>query len=259
MTRASKSTHAPSKRPIGAAKPNPRYKSDVFEALHRSATALHGVGAIDAQTMRNFDISRIEPPAVWSKTKIRLLRQRYSMSQPILAAYLNSTPPAPSRSGKAAQNGPRILPRGSCRFLTNTDRRYCGSTSDLRSRSASHTRRSGKSPNELRSAAAACHRMRPASATSKAALRGAADSSNAGLESGGRLAPGAGAVAAVPRCGRGGAPTVPSRARRTHAGPAAPARPRQDGHADTRTRGHASVRPPRGRRNTHGARRVRRA
>ena len=92
MTQARKSTQAPVKRPIGAVKSTPRYKREVFEALHRSATARHGVGAIDAQTMHNFDMSCIEPPAVWSKTKIRLLRQRYSMSQPIFAAYLNSTP-----------------------------------------------------------------------------------------------------------------------------------------------------------------------
>lgn len=111
MTRASKSTHAPSQRPIGAAKPNPRYKSDVFEALHRSATALHGVGAIDAQTMRNFDISCIEPPAVWSKTKIRLLRQRYRMSQPIFAAYLNSTPSTVAQWESGAKRPSNIAAR----------------------------------------------------------------------------------------------------------------------------------------------------
>ena len=69
-----------------------RYKSAVFEALHRSATALHEVGAMDPQTMRNFDIACIEPPTDWDKKKIQRLRQRFSMSQPVFAAYLNSTP-----------------------------------------------------------------------------------------------------------------------------------------------------------------------
>ena len=69
-----------------------RYKNPVSEALHRSATALHTVGALDAQTLRNFDISCIEPPAAWDKKKIQRLRHRFQMSQPVFAAYLNSTP-----------------------------------------------------------------------------------------------------------------------------------------------------------------------
>jgi len=75
-----------------AKKSSRRYKSMVFEALHRSASALHDVGALDPQTMRNFDIACIEPPADWDKKKIQRLRHRFSMSQPVFAAYLNSTP-----------------------------------------------------------------------------------------------------------------------------------------------------------------------
>src|SRR5262245_54808883 len=60
----------------------PRYKNDAFEALRRSASALHEVGAMDVQTMRNFDAACIESPGVWSKKKIQLLRQRFGMSQP---------------------------------------------------------------------------------------------------------------------------------------------------------------------------------
>ena len=33
----------------------PRFKSDLFEAIHASATALYKVGAIDRATMREFD------------------------------------------------------------------------------------------------------------------------------------------------------------------------------------------------------------
>ncbi len=69
-----------------------RYKDDVSEALHRSASALHGVGALDPQTMRNFDLACIEAPAAWDKQKIQRLRHRFHMSQPVFAAYLNSTP-----------------------------------------------------------------------------------------------------------------------------------------------------------------------
>jgi putative transcriptional regulator len=90
------------KLPKSAAKASPsrataktavrRYKSAVFEAVHRSAAALHEVGAMDPQTMRNFDIACIEAPVDWDKKKIQRLRQRFSMSQPVFAAYLNSTP-----------------------------------------------------------------------------------------------------------------------------------------------------------------------
>lgn len=68
------------------------YKSDVFEALHRSASALNRVGAMDSQTLRNFDVACIAKPPTWSKSKIQRLRMKNRMSQPVFAAYLNSTP-----------------------------------------------------------------------------------------------------------------------------------------------------------------------
>ncbi len=69
-----------------------KYRNEVFEALHRSASARHRVGAMDAQTMRNFDVACIEKPATSSKRKIQVLRKRNKMSRPVFAAYLNSTP-----------------------------------------------------------------------------------------------------------------------------------------------------------------------
>ena len=42
--------------------------------------------------MRTFDVTCIEPPGVWTKTRVRALRERHNMSQPVFAAYLNSTP-----------------------------------------------------------------------------------------------------------------------------------------------------------------------
>lgn len=70
----------------------PKYKGEISEALHRSATALHRVGALDTQTMRDFDVSCIEAPANWHKARVRQLRRRLQMSQPVFAAHLNSTP-----------------------------------------------------------------------------------------------------------------------------------------------------------------------
>lgn len=92
MTTTRKSATVATKTPRAAAKPSRGYKDNVSEALHRSASALHAVGALDPQTMRNFDMACIEPPAAWDRKKIQRLRQRFQMSQPVFAAYLNSTP-----------------------------------------------------------------------------------------------------------------------------------------------------------------------
>lgn len=96
----------PAKSSLRSSKP--RYKNDVFEALHRSASALHHAGAMDALTMRNFDETCIERPAVWSKTKVRQLRLRYQMSQPVFAAYLNSTPSTIAQWESGAKRPSRI-------------------------------------------------------------------------------------------------------------------------------------------------------
>src|SRR5437867_9941616 len=84
--------HTTIRRRSTARRSVPKYKGDVFEALHRSASALHRVGAMDVQTMRNFDVACIRPPKNWTKTRVRQLRKRYHMSQPVFAAHINSTP-----------------------------------------------------------------------------------------------------------------------------------------------------------------------
>lgn len=82
----------PSSRRRGARSASTKYKGEIFEALHRSASALHRVGAMSAQTMRTFDVACIEQPGVWTKSRVRALRERHNMSQPVFAAHLNSTP-----------------------------------------------------------------------------------------------------------------------------------------------------------------------
>jgi hypothetical protein len=39
-----------------------KFKSDAFEAIHSSATALQKIGAIDKTTMKSFDESCLAPP-----------------------------------------------------------------------------------------------------------------------------------------------------------------------------------------------------
>lgn len=66
-----------------------KYRSDAFAAIHETMEALHEVGAIGKQTMREFDAACLTPIVVLSPEEIRLLRLREHISQPVFARYLN--------------------------------------------------------------------------------------------------------------------------------------------------------------------------
>jgi putative transcriptional regulator len=67
------------------------FKSDAFEAIHSSASALYKVGAIDKATMRSFDLSCLVTPASLKPRQIKKLRERFHVSQPVFARYLNTS------------------------------------------------------------------------------------------------------------------------------------------------------------------------
>ena len=67
-----------------------KYKSDVFESIHHSATALYRVGAIDKKTMREYDNSCLVPEPI-PPQQIKKLRERHRVSQPVFARYLNTS------------------------------------------------------------------------------------------------------------------------------------------------------------------------
>ncbi|MEE2000882.1 DNA-binding transcriptional regulator [Alkalimonas sp. MEB108] len=66
-----------------------KYRSDAFAAIHETMEALHDVGAINKQTMREFDASCLTPVEVLLPEQIRALREREHLSQPVFARYLN--------------------------------------------------------------------------------------------------------------------------------------------------------------------------
>lgn len=66
-----------------------KYRSDAFAAIHETMEALHGVGAIDKQTMREFDERCLTPILPMPPDRIRALREREHLSQPVFALYLN--------------------------------------------------------------------------------------------------------------------------------------------------------------------------
>lgn len=68
-----------------------KFKSDLSEAMHSSATALHKVGAIDKATMRDFDGRHLAIPTEIAPAQIKKLREANKVSQPVFARYLNTS------------------------------------------------------------------------------------------------------------------------------------------------------------------------
>ena len=68
-----------------------RFKSDVSEAIHSSASAMFSVGAIDKATMREFDESCLSVPTQMAPKRIKRIRESQRVSQPVFARYLNTS------------------------------------------------------------------------------------------------------------------------------------------------------------------------
>ncbi|MBV8048553.1 MAG: DNA-binding transcriptional regulator [Paludibacterium sp.] len=66
-----------------------KYQSDALAAIHETMEALHEIGAVDKQTMREFDEACLVPVPSMSPEEIRALREREHLSQPVFARYLN--------------------------------------------------------------------------------------------------------------------------------------------------------------------------
>ena len=68
-----------------------KFKSDAFEAIHASASALHKVAEIDKATMREFDASCLAAPPLIAPKQIKRIREQAHVSQPVFARYLNTS------------------------------------------------------------------------------------------------------------------------------------------------------------------------
>ena len=69
----------------------PKFKSGLSEAIHSSASALYRVGAIDKATMREFDESCLTALTPMEPERIKRIRERQRVSQPVFARYLNTS------------------------------------------------------------------------------------------------------------------------------------------------------------------------
>ena len=90
----------------------PKFKSDAFQAIHTSASALLKIGAIDKTTMRGFDQGCLAVPTDIQPQQIKKLRELHHVSQPIFARYLN-TSQSTVQKWETAPSGPAAW-RSSC-------------------------------------------------------------------------------------------------------------------------------------------------
>ena len=66
-----------------------KYKSEAMAAIHETAEAMFDIGAIDKQTMREFDEACLTTVEAIAPEEIRAIREREHLSQPVFARYLN--------------------------------------------------------------------------------------------------------------------------------------------------------------------------
>ena len=65
------------------------YKSEAMAAVHEMMEGFHQSGAIDKQTMREFDDACLSAVRPLMPEEIRAIREREHLSQPVFARYLN--------------------------------------------------------------------------------------------------------------------------------------------------------------------------
>ena len=65
------------------------YKSEAMAAVHEMMEGLHETGAVDKQTMREFDEACLTPASLLTPEEIKAIREKEAVSQPVFARYLN--------------------------------------------------------------------------------------------------------------------------------------------------------------------------
>ena len=89
---------------------NRKYRSEAMAAVHETMEALREIGAIDKQTMRQFDEACLTPVQTLSPRQIKAIRERERVSQTVFANYLNVTPSLVSKweRGEKKPSGPAL-------------------------------------------------------------------------------------------------------------------------------------------------------
>ncbi len=74
-----------------SARSRPARRSRILRAVHETAGDLYDAGFIDKRRMREFEELCLPPLPEYSGEAIRALRDRYQVSQAVLAAVLNTS------------------------------------------------------------------------------------------------------------------------------------------------------------------------
>jgi len=96
-----------------------RAGSDALKVAHETAKGLFKAGAIDQTTMNDFDALCLEPVKALSPGKIKTLRKRHNVSQPVFAAYLNVS----AATVKAWEQGAKKPTGASLKLLNLVERK----------------------------------------------------------------------------------------------------------------------------------------
>lgn len=64
----------------------------ILVTMHETMKDLHSIGLVDITTMAEFDALCLPKVKVYSPTQLKKLRNRFHVSQPVFAAYLNTSP-----------------------------------------------------------------------------------------------------------------------------------------------------------------------
>ena len=86
------------------------YKSEALAAAHEMMEGLREAGAIDKQTLREFDEACLAPAIPFQPEEIRAIREAQHVSQPVFARYLNVSKNLVSdwERGKKKPGGPAL-------------------------------------------------------------------------------------------------------------------------------------------------------
>lgn len=68
-----------------------RQKNKILEVTHDTAKGLHSIGLMDIKTMAEFDALCLPPVKNFTAAQIKKLRKSFNVSQPVFAAYLNTS------------------------------------------------------------------------------------------------------------------------------------------------------------------------
>lgn len=68
-----------------------KYRSKMAGAMHRSMSDLHEIGAVDKQTMREFDRRCLTKVETLSPAEIRAIRETAGVSQAVFAEHIGVT------------------------------------------------------------------------------------------------------------------------------------------------------------------------